>query len=204
MSRREDEAGRGGAGADAASTSASSLASEGQTLLRAAYLLSRRLLGPLAAQAENAHHVHRLRVFQATLSSWLEEHEGAWLGELRDADMALHEAQLGGGDEELGRLIAGDEGRVRDALRAADRLTFRRREVDLHGASLLTGLGRDELRRAIERGQLVAREDGRGPLLSLEALAAFAEARGLQWDDGLEDPGAGARHEGRLRQLLGG
>jgi len=204
MSRAVDDPERREAGAGAPSTSATAPVSEELTLLRAAYLLSRGILGPLAAQAENAHHVHRLRVFQATLTSWLEEHEGAWLRELRDADVALHRAELGGGEEPLGRLLAADDGRVRDALRAADRLTFSRREVDLHGASLLTGLGRDELWAAIERGELVARDDGRGPLLSLEVLGAFAEARGLPWDDGIEDPGAGARHEGRLRQLLSG
>ena len=175
--------------------------SEALTLLRAAYLLSRGLIAPLAADAENAHHVHRLRVFQATLSSWLGEHESAWLSELRDADVVLHGAELAGGAEGL---LAAYEGRVRDALRAADRLTFGQREVDLHGASLLTGLGREELRRAIESGELVARDDGRGPLLTLAALGSFAVAQGLAWEDGLEDPSAGARHEGRLRQLLGG
>ncbi len=180
-------------------------AAEARALLRAAYVLSRGLLAPLAAQAENAHHVHRIRVFQATLGSWLEEHEGAWLRELRDADVALHAAQLaGGGEERTEGLLAADEGRVRDALRAADRVTFGRREVDLHGASLLTGLGRDELRRAVDRGELVARDDGHGPLFSLEVLAAFAEKGGLPWDDGLENSSAGARHEGRLRQLLEG
>jgi len=204
MSRSADDPGQRAAGAGASSGSAAAPVSEGLTLLRAAYLLSRGLLGALASQAENAHQVHRLRVFQATLSSWLEEHEGAWLRELRDADVALHEAELGGGEEQLQRLLAADDGRMRDALRAADRLTFSRREVDLHGASLLSGLSRDELRAAIERGELATRDDGCGPLLSLEVLRAFAEARGLPWDDGLEDRGAGARHEGRLRQLLGG
>ncbi|MEZ4380955.1 MAG: hypothetical protein R3A79_06380 [Nannocystaceae bacterium] len=188
-----------------------------ERLVRAAYLVGRDLLAPieLQARAEGAatgHHVHRLRVLLATLASWLEGHDAAWLDALRRADAELHRADL---DRIYGRTAAADvgagealasahAGRLRDALRAADRLTFARREVDLRGASLLVHLGADALREAIAAGELAARDDGRGPLVALDALAGFAAARGLAWDDGLDDPAAGDAHESRLRALVDG
>lgn len=200
-----DDAG-GDAGGDAVEGDGARL------LVRAAFLLARALQGPLeaAGAAVDGHHLHRLRVFQATAVTWLEGQDDAWLGELRGADEALHRAALArlygrapapGVDEAA--LARDHERRIRAALRAADRLTFGAREVDLHGAAQLTGLGRDALRAAIAAGELAARSDGHGPLVALDALARFAAARGLEWDDGLADPAAGDAHEARLRALLG-
>jgi len=198
-----------------------------RTLLRAAYLLQRELMttlelcagtsarealptsDPAAGGAQRLHDLHRLRVFQATLTTWLEEHERAWLTDVRGAEAELHRAQLGqlqaggAGPEQVALRghIDAREGRLRDVLRAADRLTFSSREVDLHGAAMLTGLAPATVRGAIERGELQARDDGDGPLVRLDVLARFAEARGLAWDDGLEDAQAGDAQERRLQTL---
>lgn len=187
---------------------------EAMTLLRGVYLLNRELLGPLktaAASPATAHQVHRLRVLLATLTSWLESHESEWLFEQREAEAELHRAELAaldGGDdlqreERRVELVRASAGRVRDALRAADRLTFAARRVDLHGAAQLTGQGRDVLHAAVEKGELLAVDDGRGPLIALDVLARYAALHGLPWDDGLENPSAGERHEARLRALTG-
>ncbi|MCB9565883.1 MAG: hypothetical protein H6710_01425 [Myxococcales bacterium] len=176
-------------------------------------MLGRELLAPLAAAdpAIPGHHVHRLRVFLATCTTWLEGHDPRWLTELRGADEALHRASLDrlygrppapGIDE--GALAAAHQGRLRDALRAADRLTFGERQVDLHGARLLTGLDGDALRAAIACGALAASDDGEGPLVAIDALARLAEERGLEWRDGLADPAAGDAREASLAVLLGG
>ena len=196
------------------------------TLLRATYLLGRELLGPLAGvssraaagpaagdgAAVEAHHVHRLRVLLTTLTSWLEGQDPSWLATVRAADVELHRAQLAelstaaaGRSAGLERLLASDQARIGDALREADRLTFRRREVDLFGASMLTGRTRSALRGAIDRGELAAAEDdGQGPRITLAELARYAAASGAVWDDGLGDPSDGQRHESRLRALLSG
>ena len=190
------------------------LAAEAMTLLRGVYLLNRELLGSLAtavASPATAHQVHRLRVLLATLTSWLESHESEWLFAEREADAQLHRAELAalaGGDElqregHRAELMRASAGRVRDALRAADRLTFAARRVDLYGAAQLTGQGRDVLRAAVQDGELLAEDDGQGPLIALDVLARYAASHGLPWDDGLEDPRAGERHEARLRALIG-
>ncbi len=181
------------------------LAAEAMTLLRGVYLLNRELLGPLATAAASpatAHQVHRLRVLLATLTSWLESHESEWLLAEREADAQLHRAELAGEGHRV-ELMRASAGRVRDALRAADRLTFAARRVDLHGAAQLTGQGRDVLRAAVQDGELLAEDDGQGPLIALDVLARYAASHGLPWDDGLEDPRAGERHEARLRALIG-
>ncbi|MEZ4450669.1 MAG: hypothetical protein R3B09_14400 [Nannocystaceae bacterium] len=181
-------------------------------LLRGAYLLGRELLAPLTAAGDPSRHlVYRLRVLLTTLGVHLEGHDGAWLAAIRTLDADLHRLALdrlggrAGADEgaEAG-LAAEQQARVREALRAADRATFSARRVDLHGASLLTGLARADLRGSIEGGALAAIDDGRGPLVDLDALAGFAAARGLGWHDGLEDAEAGARAEDALARLVGG